>query len=344
MLRLEAITKAFGERAGAFDVDLDVQRGEIVALLGASGSGKSTLLNVIAGVSFPDRGRLWIDDREITRAPPQARRLGYVFQDFALWPHLTVREHVALVAPAGFDRSGLLDRLGLTALAGRKPQALSGGQRQRVALARALAADPQIVLLDEPYSALDPVLREELRIEVAQFIRDAGVGALHVTHDPDEALSVADRIAVMDGGRIVQVGLARDVYRQPVSVAAARAFGRVAIVNASVRSGFAQIGGSSWPIADRSLDGRALLAIRHDDLVVSASGAPGTIVGRYTARDGTYIRVRYAEGEVVAGMDGVLGAQIRLVPADAFAAFATAEEPALPPHGTPGAGTSKGAA
>jgi iron(III) transport system ATP-binding protein len=325
MLRLEAIGKAYGERAGAFDVDLDVQPGEIVALLGASGSGKTTLLNVIAGVAHADRGRIWIDGREITHAPPQARRLGYVFQDFALWPHLTVREHVALVASPGFDSMGLLERVGLAALATRKPQALSGGQRQRVALARALAADPKIVLLDEPYSALDPVLREELRVEIAQFIRDAGVGALHVTHDPDEALSVADRIAVMDGGRIVQFGPTREVYRHPASVAAARAFGRVALVRASVSAGFAQISGSRWPVADRSLEGPATLAIRHDELLVSDSGAEGTIVARFTVRDGSYIRVRYPEGDVVAALDGVPGTSIRLAPPAEVAAFATTE-------------------
>jgi iron(III) transport system ATP-binding protein len=327
MLRLEAISKAYGERAGAFDIDLEVNPGEIVALLGASGSGKTTLLNVIAGVSHADRGRIWIDGREITHAPPQARRLGYVFQDFALWPHLTVREHVALVAAPGFDQTGLLERVGLAALAARKPQALSGGQRQRVALARALAAEPKIVLLDEPYSALDPVLREELRVEIAQFIRDAGVGALHVTHDPDEALSVADRIAVMDGGRIVQSGPTRDVYRHPASIAAARAFGRVALLRATVGSGFAQINGSRWPIADRALEGRAVLAIRHDELLVSATGAEGTIVGRYTVRDGTYVRVRYPEGEVVAAIDGAPGERIRLAPANEVAAFANAEAP-----------------
>jgi iron(III) transport system ATP-binding protein len=324
MLRLEAISKAYGERAGAFDVDLDVNAGEIVALLGASGSGKTTLLNVIAGVSHPDRGRLWIDGREITQAPPQARRLGYVFQDFALWPHLTVREHVALVAAPTFDQTALLERVGLAALAARKPHALSGGQRQRVALARALAAEPKIVLLDEPYSALDPVLREELRVEIAQFIREAGVGALHVTHDPDEALSVADRIAVMDGGRVVQFGPTRDVYRHPSSVAAARAFGRVALLHATVGSGFAHVNGSRWPIADRALEGRATLAIRHDELAVSDTGAEGTIVARFTVRDGTYIRVRYPEGEVVAALDGPPGAKIRLSPANELAAFATA--------------------
>jgi iron(III) transport system ATP-binding protein len=325
MLRLEAITKAYGERAGAFDVDLEVNPGEIVALLGASGSGKTTLLNAIAGVLLPDRGRIWIDDREITRAPPQARRLGYVFQDFALWPHLTVREHVALVASPEFDRSGLLERLGLSALAARKPHALSGGQRQRVALARALAAEPKIVLLDEPYSALDPVLREDLRVEVAQFIRDAGVGALHVTHDPDEALSVADRIAVMEGGRIVQFGPAHDVYRRPASVAAARAFGRVAFLRANVGSGFAHVNGSRWPIGDRSLEGPAILAIRHDELAISDAGAEGTIVARFTVRDGAYVRVRYPEGDVVAAIDGAPGANIRLAPANALAAFADVE-------------------
>lgn len=326
MLRLEAITKTFGERAGAFDVDLEVRRGEIVALLGASGSGKTTILNVVAGVLLADSGRIRLDDVEITKEPPQARRLGYVFQDFALWPHLTVAEHVALVAPPGLDRAALLERVGLTALAGRKPHALSGGQRQRVALARALAAGPKIVLLDEPYSALDPVLREELRLEVAQFIRAADVGALHVTHDPDEAMSVADRIAVMDHGRIVQFGPAREVYHHPASIAAARAFGRVAFLRANVTSGTAYVDGSRWPIADRSLDGRAVLAIRHEDLVLSEEGAQGTIVGRFLARDGAYVRVRYAEGDVVAATDGTVGAKIRLAPAEALTAFAAVEE------------------
>lgn len=325
MLRLESVTKAFSERAGAFDVDLRIERGEIVALLGASGSGKTTLLNVIAGVFQPDRGSIWIDDREITGASLQARRLGYVFQDFALWPHLRVREHVTLVASPGFNTARLLERLGLEPLAERKPAALSGGQRQRVALARALAAQPQIVLLDEPYSALDPVLREELRVEVAQLIREAGVGALHVTHDPDEALSVADRIAVMERGRIVQTGPAREVYLHPNSPAAARAFGRVAFLTAEVAAGFAHVDGARWPITDRSLVGRALLAVRHDDLVVSASGAEGTVVGGVAARDGVYLRVRFSSGELFAGVEGELGAKIRLAPSHALAAFAPSE-------------------
>ena len=170
------------------------------------------------------------------------------------------------------------------------------------------------MLLDEPYSALDPVLREELRVEVADLIRGAGVGAVHVTHDPDEALTVADKIAVMDAGRIVQFGGAADVYRNPSSLAAARAFGRVALLDTHAESGYATAGGVRWPIRDAALRGPVTLAIRHDELTVAPDGAEAEIVGAYAARDRRYVRVRLTEGEVVIAHDGELGARMRVAP------------------------------
>lgn len=186
MVRLEDLTKAFAPGMGVFGVNLEVALGEVLVLLGASGSGKSTLLNLVAGLLLPDRGRVFIRGREVTRLAPERRGVAYVFQDLGLWPHLTALEHLLLVMPRPDPREALalLERVGLLEHAGKKPGALSGGQRQRVALARALARRPQVILMDEPYSALDPVLRERLRLEVRALFKAEGVTVLHVTHDP----------------------------------------------------------------------------------------------------------------------------------------------------------------
>lgn len=206
-------------------VSLDVRPGEFVTLLGASGSGKSTLLNVIAGLLGVDSGHVTFDGVNVEKRPPQKRNVGVVFQSYALFPHLTIGENVAfpLLAarrPAKERRAVAEEMLALVQLPGmadRDPASLSGGQRQRVALARALAANPGILLLDEPMAALDKQLREHMQVEITRIQRKVGITTVSVTHDQTEALTMSDRVAIMHEGRLVQVASPEDLYRRPVN-------------------------------------------------------------------------------------------------------------------------------
>ena len=222
MIRLESVTKRFGPIVAVDGARLEVERGEIVALLGPSGCGKTTLLRTIAGFEQPDAGSIEIDGRRVAggglRVPPEAREVGMVFQDYALFPHLTVAANVGFGlrrAERGQRVPALLAVVDLCGLGERYPHELSGGQQQRVALARALAPAPRVILLDEPWSNVDPQLRTELRNEVASILRPLGVTVLLVTHDREEALSIADRIALMRDGSIVQVGTPEELYFTP---------------------------------------------------------------------------------------------------------------------------------
>ncbi|MBO1436933.1 ABC transporter ATP-binding protein [Meiothermus sp. CFH 77666] len=314
MLRLENITKNFG-KAGVFDANLHLSPGEIVAVLGASGSGKTTLLNLVAGLLEPDAGRIFLGNEDVTHQAPEKRGLAYVFQDHALWPHLSALEHLLLVMKTP-DRAlahHLLGRVGLGGLDARKPHQLSGGQKQRVALARALAARPRLLLLDEPYSALDPVLREELRLEVASLLRAEHVSALHVTHDPDEALAVADRVAVMDGGRIVQVDTPAQVYAQPQTLAAARAFGRLNLLPVEVQGGQVRLNGLAWAVQGVE-SGPGLLAFRYEDLAPAPEGLPAKVLAVYGGRGERLCRVNLGVGEAVVKLEAGLGEQVRVAP------------------------------
>lgn len=284
-LRLERVGKRYADRLVLEQVSFEVGPGEIVALLGASGSGKTTLLRIVAGLVEPDEGQLDVGGRDATRLPPEARGLGYVFQDYALWPHLTALANLELVMhrrpPVERRRRGLelLEAVGLESLERARPERLSGGQRQRVALARALAVEPHLVLLDEPYSALDPVLRESLRAEVARLIRLEGRAALHVTHDPDEALSLADRLVVLGGGRVLEDGPPERVYARPSSLESARALGRLNEVDVLVTAGRARA-----PGVDLALDlpdGPRTLAFRWEDALAGRwEDAPGGLRAR----------------------------------------------------------------
>jgi iron(III) transport system ATP-binding protein len=244
-IRLDGVTKRYGDVSAVRDATLDASGGEILALLGPSGCGKTTLLRTIAGFERPDAGTIEVGDRVVsgeTWAPPEARGIGMVFQDYALFPHLTVAENVGF-GLARRERATrvptLLALVDLCGLGGRYPHELSGGQQQRVALARALAPAPRVVLLDEPWSNVDPQLRAELRTEVSAVLRPLGVTAILVTHDREEAFSVADRIALMRDGAIVQVGTPEELYFAPVDRWAAAFLGAGNVLAGEADRGFA---------------------------------------------------------------------------------------------------------
>ncbi len=224
-IRLEGVSKHYGTVAAADNVDLNVTQGEFVTILGPSGSGKTTLLSLIAGLNKPTSGRIFIGGRDVTEAPAQERNIGLVFQSYALFPHMTVLQNVMF--PLGVRkitgakaREQSLEALELVRLEGlqdRRPSQLSGGQQQRVALARAIVFKPDILLLDEPLGALDRKLREELQVELKQLQRTLGVTTLLVTHDQEEALSLSDRIMVLNHGRTQQVAAPTEAYLRPAN-------------------------------------------------------------------------------------------------------------------------------
>jgi putative spermidine/putrescine transport system ATP-binding protein len=224
-IRLEGVTKRYGSVAAADSVDLGVAQGEFVTILGPSGSGKTTLLSLIAGLNKPTAGRIFIGGRDVTEEPAQTRNIGLVFQSYALFPHMTVLENVLF--PLGVRkitgetaRKLALEALKLVRLDGlqdRRPSQLSGGQQQRVALARAVVFKPDILLLDEPLGALDRKLREELQVELKQLQRTLGVTTILVTHDQEEALSLSDRIMVLNHGRTQQVAAPAEAYLRPAN-------------------------------------------------------------------------------------------------------------------------------
>jgi ABC-type Fe3+/spermidine/putrescine transport system ATPase subunit len=234
VLELHHVGKRYGDTTAVTDVSFSVQRGQILALLGPSGCGKTTILRMIAGFVDPDEGSIEMSGRDIRGLRPHERNVGLVFQDYALFPHLTVEQNVAYgLRQRGSARDAIADRVSemlnlvrLEGLGDRKPSDLSGGQQQRVALARAMAVTPEVMLLDEPLSALDAKLREQLRFELKQILQAAHCTTLIVTHDQEEAMSLADEIVVLDHGRILQQGNARAVYDAPRSRTVAEFIGR----------------------------------------------------------------------------------------------------------------------
>jgi ABC-type Fe3+/spermidine/putrescine transport system ATPase subunit len=231
-LRLEHLSKSYAQLA-VDDISLTLAQGEIMSLLGPSGCGKTTLLRLVAGLERPDRGRVVVDGMDITELPPHQRRFGLMFQEYALFPHLSVAGNVAfglrmqrLPRTAIEQRvTQMLDLTGLNSLAARSVIELSGGERQRVALARSLAPQPRLLMLDEPVAALDRALRERLLAEIRDILKRLGLPAIFVTHDQSEAMAVADRIAVMHRGRLEQQGSAEALYRHPASAFVARFLG-----------------------------------------------------------------------------------------------------------------------
>ncbi|HEY8043396.1 MAG TPA: ABC transporter ATP-binding protein [Streptosporangiaceae bacterium] len=224
-VRLTGLRKSFGSLAAVAGVDLEIGEGEFFTMLGPSGSGKTTLLRLIAGFERPDSGTVELRGTDVTRQPPYARDVNTVFQDYALFPHMNVLENVGYgmrvrrVPRADRNRraEAALEIVRLTGLSGRKPVQLSGGQRQRVALARAIVNEPEVLLLDEPLGALDAKLRQEMQSELKRIQREVGITFIYVTHDQEEALTMSDRLAVFNQGRIEQLGTPVDVYERPAS-------------------------------------------------------------------------------------------------------------------------------
>jgi len=224
-VRLSGLTKRFGEVVAVDGVDLEIADGEFFAMLGPSGSGKTTVLRMIAGFELPDAGRIELAGKDVTDQPPFLRNVNTVFQDYALFPHMSVLANIEYgLRVKGVGKAErreraekALARVRLSGLGGRKPSQLSGGQRQRIALARALVNEPKVLLLDEPLGALDLKLRQEMQVELKQLQREVGITFIFVTHDQEEALTMADRIAVFNRGRIEQMGNAIDVYEHPES-------------------------------------------------------------------------------------------------------------------------------
>ena len=280
MLQVLQASVRFGDTIALDGADLSVADGEVLALLGASGSGKTTLLRAVAGLQPLDEGTVLWDGEDITPIPAHRRNFGLVFQDFALFPHLDVGRNVEFglkmqgVAPA--ERTGrasaALRRVEMPGLERRPVATLSGGQQQRVALARALAPGPRMLLLDEPLGSLDAALRERLTVDLRGLLSQPGITALYVTHDQGEAFAVADRVAIIEAGRIVQRGTPEEVWRRPATESVARFLGFRSIVPAEVEGGVARAGPLGTILTPGVADGPARLVIRPDAMILGGAG------------------------------------------------------------------------
>jgi putative spermidine/putrescine transport system ATP-binding protein len=321
-LSLHNVTKSYGPLRAIDHVSLDIERGEFVALLGPSGSGKSTLLMAIAGFVMPESGEIRLQGNAITLVPPHRRNIGVVFQQYALFPHMSVAKNIAFplairgVQKAQQDRAvrDILNLIQLPEVGARLPRQLSGGQQQRVALARALIFQPPLLLMDEPLGALDRKLRTEMQREIRQIQQRLGITTLYVTHDQDEALSMADRIAVVDRGSIVQLATPRTIYERPVSEFVADFLGEANLLSGTIVSpnGSAVLRtNGGFEIRLRDAGGRgsgpAKVMLRPERIRRVAPGSPGacTATVREAAYFGALVRlVLIAQGEsLIALMD-----------------------------------------
>jgi len=305
---LAAVRKQWSHTVSIGPIALEIPRGEILALLGPSGSGKTTSLRLIAGFETPDAGGIVIGGEDVTTLPPARRRCGMVFQHYALFPHLDVRENVAF-GLGGLDREArdrkVAESLELVDLAGferRKPHELSGGQQQRVALARALAPEPRVLLLDEPLSNLDPALRERTRRELRALIKRVGITTMFVTHEQEEAFDVGDRVAVLNQGRLEQVGTPDDLYERPATLFVATFVGRANVLRGpTARSLMAEGGGGGVGAADGQV-----LVVRPERLRFAGAGVAGVVKERRYTGAAAFYQVETERGErleVQAGPD-----------------------------------------
>lgn len=318
ILELDDISKTYGRETAVSDVSLSVRKGELFTLLGPSGCGKTTLLRLIAGLERPGDGSIRVSDERIsgpgTFVEPDQRDIGLVFQDFALFPHLTAAENVGFGLPDVDSETRetrvdeLLDLVGLQRYRDQRPDQLSGGQRQRIALARSLAPEPAVLLLDEPFSNLDVSLRERMREEVRTILKETGVTAVSVTHDQEEALSISDRVAVMQDGMIEQVGRPESVFQHPRSRFVAEFIGQAVFLsgllqNGQVRTELGSFEASKLKGISREYEGASIdVLVRPDDLraipVEEGEGNGRIITRKYTGPSFVY-GVELDSGEIV---------------------------------------------
>ncbi len=336
-IKIENLSKRFGEFVALDDISLNVREGELLALLGPSGSGKTTLLRVIAGLEHADAGRVLFGGQDATRLSVQERRVGFVFQHYALFRHLNVRDNIAfgLRVRRGKERwqetrirqrvEELLSLVQLDGLESRFPSQLSGGQRQRVALARALAIEPQVLLLDEPFGALDAQVRRDLRRWLRELHDRTGLTTVFVTHDQEEALELADRVAILNQGRIEQLGSPAETYDEPASPFVYSFVGAVNRLPGEWRDGRLHVAGLDFAPPAAAGEGAAELYVRPEDLRLDddRSGWPATVVSRQ--RNGPRVRLRVrldgstdeVEVELPAHAEGnghATGSSVRLAP------------------------------
>jgi putative spermidine/putrescine transport system ATP-binding protein len=309
-LKLEGLQKSFGKTVVVENFDLDIGKGEFVSLLGPSGCGKTTVLRMVAGFEPPSAGQIKIEESDITPLRASQRNIGLVFQSYALFPNLTVAQNVAFGLKVAKTNGAeienrvteMLTLIGLPNLSGRYPFELSGGQQQRVALARALAVRPRVLLLDEPLSALDAKIRVSLRRQIREIQRELGITTIFVTHDQEEALSISDRVVVMNQGRAEQVGAPHDIYNQPKTHFVAGFVGTLNIFEAGIKNpkkGTVTLAGVEVPLSDTDVTGKTgdtvSLAIRPEALTLGKQKAPAVSLPA-TVEDvhflGSVIRIR----------------------------------------------------
>ena len=288
-LRCIGVEKGYGGAPAVQALDMSVESGTIMALVGPSGCGKTTTLRLIAGFEHPDSGAIILGGRIVAgrgvNVPPEKRRVGMVFQDYALFPHLTVAQNVAFGLPKGQERAGHVDEalrmVGLAGLRHRSPHELSGGEQQRVALARALAPQPEILLLDEPFSNLHANLRAEVRAEVREILRGSGTSAVLVTHDQEEALFMGDVVAVQNNGRLEQVDTPERIFHSPNSRFVAQFMGAADFLAVGRSHGMVHLGVNPTSKAEADRSGDLEVMLRPDDLLIQpAEPGAGRIVGR----------------------------------------------------------------
>jgi iron(III) transport system ATP-binding protein len=305
---IEQVSFSYGANLIIDNVSLDIAKGEFFAFLGPSGSGKTTLLRLIAGFGIPSSGRILVDEKDVTHLPPWSRNVGMVFQNYALWPHMTVAKNVAF----GLERRRLskaevarkveavLDLVDLGAFADRRPAQLSGGQQQRVALARTLVIEPTVLLLDEPLSNLDAKLRIEMRSELRQLQQKVGITTVYVTHDQEDANSVADRIAVLDQGRIQQVGTPVELYDHPASRFVAGFLGTANMIDGQVQPDGRFVADGFVLEATGAPAGKAAISIRPQDITIGPAGAgiAATVTSREFLGSVTRYRIRIGNNDI----------------------------------------------